>query len=133
MVGSHTRMPIRRSSSRMRRWPQGGFSRLSVTMSSTMVSSTGGRSPLSVRRRSDLNRVAQRIIVVRGDKEVALEGLIAARKQVREHLRRPDPEGDALSCGFHSDEMSLERLDLGLEGDVLSIEAHRLRHHHVAR
>ena len=37
MVGSLTRMPIRRSSSRMRRWPQAGFSRLSVTMSSTQV------------------------------------------------------------------------------------------------
>ena len=29
--------------------------------------------------------------------------------------------------------MSLEWLELGLEGDGLSIEAHRLRHRHVAR
>ncbi len=65
-LGSLTRMPIRRSSSRMRRWPQAGFSRLSVTMSSAMVSSSGGRQWLSVRRRSDRNRIAQRMIVVRG-------------------------------------------------------------------
>jgi hypothetical protein len=35
-------------------------------MSPTMVSSSGGRPPLSVRRRSDRNRIAQRMIVVRG-------------------------------------------------------------------
>ena len=55
------------------------------------------------------------------------------KKPIREHLRRPDREGDALSFGLHPDEMSLECLELGLEGDVLPIEAHRLRHHHVAR
>jgi hypothetical protein len=91
------RCPFRRSSSRMRRWPQARFSRLSVTMSSTMVSSSGGRPPLSVCRRSD--RKSYRPAYDRCPRrrpEVALEGLIAAREQVREHLRRPDPEGDVL-------------------------------------
>jgi hypothetical protein len=50
----------------MRRWPQAGFSRLSVTMNSATVSSSGGRPPLSVRRCSEQNRIAQRMIVVRG-------------------------------------------------------------------
>jgi len=52
----------------------------------------------------------------RGRQEVALEGLIAAREQVREHLRRSDAEGGALSFGLHGDEMSLECLELGLDG-----------------
>lgn len=66
IVGWLTRMPIRRNSSLMRRCPQAGFSRLSVMMWSAIASSVIGRPPTCGWRRSHLNRVAQRRIVVSG-------------------------------------------------------------------
>ncbi len=64
--------------------------------------------------------------------EVALEGFVTAREEVREDLRRACRHRHGRGLGALG-QLGLERIELRLQRDVLAVEAHRLGHHRVAR